>query len=110
MLDVGDRLLEELADVLVMERVDDAPPLPVTGHEPEVPEEPELVRHRGGLHGDRGRQGVHGTGAGMQTPEDPYPAGGGERLHRVREHADERLIQLVGCAALATMAHAAQIS
>ncbi len=110
MLDVGDRLLEELTDVLVMERVDNAPPVPVTGHQPEVPEKPELVRHGRGLHGDRGGQGIHRTRPGMQTAEDPDPTRRRKRLHRVREHADERLVQLVGCPALAAMAHAVEVS
>ena len=52
MLDVGDRLAEQLADMVVIEVGDDPAPVPTTHHEAEMTQQPQLVRHGGRLHLD----------------------------------------------------------
>lgn len=56
MLDVVNRLVEKLSDVIVVEPVDDAAAIAVTRDQPECAEEPELVRYRRLLHSNRSRQ------------------------------------------------------
>jgi hypothetical protein len=46
MLDVTDRLLEELTDVLVVQVIHDPPAVAAADHQPEMSEHPELMRHR----------------------------------------------------------------
>jgi hypothetical protein len=43
MVGVGHGLLEQLADVLVVQRVDDVAPDAPTGDEPEMPQDPQLM-------------------------------------------------------------------
>jgi hypothetical protein len=54
-LDVGDGLVEELADVVVVEG-DDVASFAVPGYEAEVPQQTKLMRDGRGLHPDRGGQ------------------------------------------------------
>ena len=53
MLDVGDGLLQQLADVIVVQRVDDAPSVAVPGDQPEMAQQAQLVRDGRALHADR---------------------------------------------------------
>jgi hypothetical protein len=55
-LDVRDGLVEELADVVVVEGVDDVASFAVPGYEAEVPQQTKLMRDGRGLHPHRGGQ------------------------------------------------------
>jgi hypothetical protein len=52
-LDVGHGLLEKLADVLVVQLIDDPTALALSGDKPKVAQDAQLVGDRGGLHFDR---------------------------------------------------------
>ena len=56
MLDVRDDLLEQVGDVVVVELVDDLAAVALAGDEPEVAQQPQLVRDRRALHADRLRE------------------------------------------------------
>ncbi len=45
-LDVADRLLEQMRDVIVVEVIDDASAVAVPDHEPEMTQQPQLMRYR----------------------------------------------------------------
>jgi hypothetical protein len=70
MLDVSDGLLEQLADVVVVQRVDDVASLAVTGDQAKMAQQPQLVRDRGRLHPDGGGELGHGARTGLQPAED----------------------------------------
>jgi hypothetical protein len=74
-LDMGDRLLERLADVIVVEVVDHAASVAVPDHEAQIAQQPQLMRHRRGLHPDRVGQLVDRTQPRAQPPEYPYRLG-----------------------------------
>ena len=84
MLDMEDRLIEQVGDVRVVERVDDAPAAPLADNEPEVAQHAQLVRHRRAFHLNRQGEFVHGAGAFAEPRENPNPARRCERLHRLR--------------------------
>jgi hypothetical protein len=52
-LDVVNRLVEQLSDVVVVKAVDNVAAVAVTGNQSERPQEPQLVRHRRLFHPDR---------------------------------------------------------
>ena len=54
-LDVADDLVEQVGDMVVVELVDDAAPVAAADHEPEMAQQPELVRDGRALHADRER-------------------------------------------------------
>jgi hypothetical protein len=80
---VRHRLLEQLRDVMVVERVVDPPALALPGHQAEVPEDPQLVGDGRAVHPDRGADLAHRARALVQAGEDPQPARGRQRLHRL---------------------------
>jgi hypothetical protein len=83
-LDMEDRLIEQVRDVRVMEGVDDAPPAPLADHETEVAKHAQLVRHRGALHPNGQGEFVHGAGSLSEPRENANPARRRKRLHRFR--------------------------
>src|SRR5467141_4485507 len=80
-----DRLLEQVRNVGVMERVNDAATVPLADDKAEMPKHPQLVRHRRALHPNPLRELVHGAGAVTQPSEDSHPARSCQRLHRLRD-------------------------
>ena len=92
MLDVADDLLEQVGDVVVVELVDDLAPVAAAGHEPEVAQQPELVRDGRALHPDRERDLVHRGRARVQASEDPQPARRRQRLDAVRGDLREAVV------------------
>ena len=70
MLDVSDGFLEQLADVVVVQCVDDVAPLAVAGDQAEVAQQAQLVRDRGGLHPDGRCELGDSAGTGLQPAED----------------------------------------
>lgn len=106
-LDVVDGLIEQLANVAVVEGVDNGPPGPVAVDQTEVTEKAQLVGHGGLLHIDRGRQLADRAGAVAEPGEDLKPArrcqrleSGGDRLGGVAVQLDGRVV-----ASLHAMAH-----
>jgi uncharacterized protein YbjT (DUF2867 family) len=45
-VDVGDDLLEQLSDVVVVQLVDHPAPVALADHQPEMAKQPQLMRHR----------------------------------------------------------------
>lgn len=108
-LDVRDRLIEEMRDVVVIEVVDNAAALAAADHEPKMAKQPQLVGNRGGFHPHCHRELVHARGARSEPTENPHPAGRRERLHCVRDHTSEIEIESIG-AAEPSMSHPPTIS
>jgi hypothetical protein len=84
MLDMEDRLIKQVRNVRVVEGVDDAPPLPLADHEPEVAKHTQLVRDRRAFHLNRDGEFVHGACAFAEPRENANPARRCKRLHRFR--------------------------
>ena len=82
-LDVADRLIEQLGDMRVVQRVDDPPPLTLTDDQTDVPQQPQLMRHSGLLHPDRDHELGHRMRTLTQLREDQHPARRRQPLHRV---------------------------
>ena len=101
MLDVGDRLVEQVRDVVVMQVVDDVTAVAPADDESEVAQDAELMGHRGRLHPYRLGQLADGLPAGAQPPQDSHPAGGRQRLHRVRHRRGEIRVEAFGVVPLA---------
>jgi hypothetical protein len=95
-LDVPDRLVEQVSDVVVVEVVHDVAAVAAAHDEAEVAKEPQLMGDGGGVHLDRRGQLGDGPGAGAKPAEDAHPARGGERLHRVGDGAREIGVEAVG--------------
>ena len=108
-LDVIDRLRDEIADVIVMQRINNSVAIAPTRHQAEMTQQPQLVRNRRCLQLHIPRELRHRTGRLSQPRKNPHPARRRERLHRLGDRAGEPEVQLV-CAAQASMSHAAQNS
>src|SRR3954449_11105893 len=104
-LDVRDGLFEQLADVVVVEVVDDAATVAVPDDKSEVTEQPQLVRDCGRLHLHGLRELVHGARASLEPAEYADAAGRRERLHRLGDDASERGIQLVAATVRLSVGH-----
>jgi len=70
-LHVGDGLLEQLGDVVVVEVVDDLTTVAPPDDEAQVTQDAQLVGDRRALHADVSSQLVDPAGAGGQSPENP---------------------------------------
>jgi hypothetical protein len=88
-LDMGDHLLEQVCDVVVVELVHDLTAVAAADDKPQMAQQAELVGDRGALHLDGARDLAHRRRAGVQPRKDAQPAGGGERLHALGGRADE---------------------
>src|SRR4051812_16772237 len=86
------RPAEQLGDVVVVELVDDLTTRAPARHEPEVAQQPKLVRDRRALHRDRDRDLVHRRRARVQAGEDAQPARGRQRLDAVGRHLREAVV------------------
>lgn len=110
-LDVIDRLRDEIADMVVVQRIDDPVAVAPTGHETEMTQEPQLMRDRRLLQLHIPRQLGHRTRRLSQPRENPNPARRGESLHRLRDlfreiGVDRREWQFL---AVLKMTHGAQL-
>ena len=72
-LDVADGLFQELADVVVVQVIDDLPALTPTDNKPKMTENAKLMRDSRGLHPDGGRELVDRGWTRMQLAEDAQP-------------------------------------
>ena len=84
-LDVVDRLSDEVANMVVVQRVDDTVAVAATGHETEMTKQPQLVRHRRLLQPDIACELGDRAGGLSQPRKDADSARRGERLHRLRD-------------------------
>lgn len=109
MLDMTDRSLQQLANVLVMQVVDDLPAIALARHEPKMAKHAQLLRDGRRLHRDRARELANTERAAAQLPENADAARRGERLHRVSDGLRERAIEFLS-SAKRTVCHAASIS
>lgn len=107
---MGDGLFEQLADVVVVQVIDDLAAVAATDHEPQMPQHAQLVRHRGGLHPDDRRKLVDRAGTGVQPPEDSQPARSGESLHRLGYGLCEADVELGGFVLIVAVSHVQQNS
>jgi hypothetical protein len=95
-LDVRDRFVEQMGDVIVVQVVDDAAPVATSDHEPEMAKQSQLVRDRRRLHFDRLGQLAHAQRARAQPAQDPHPARRGQRLHGVGDCTGEVQVKPIG--------------
>jgi hypothetical protein len=100
MLDVVDRLLEQVGDVRVMQGVDDGAPASLADDESEVAEEAQLVRDRRAFHLDGCGKLVDRAGTVAEAAEDTHPARSRQRLHCLRDLVRGRRIERRGCCVL----------
>ena len=99
-LGVRDRLGQQQAHVVVVQRVDHLAPLTLADDEPQVTEHAQLLGDGRLPHADGLGELADRTRAGRQPAEDPHPAGRRQRLHRLRHRArgvgrDQREIKFV---------------
>lgn len=80
-LNVEDRLVEQLSDMRVVQAIDDLLATPLADHEPEVAKRAQLVRDRRGLHPHRLSELADRARALLEAPEDLYATRAGEHLH-----------------------------
>ena len=104
MLDMADRGLQQLSDVVVVEVIEHLTPVAMADHEPEVPKHPQLLGDRRGRHLDRGGELVNTDGPTLQLTEDAYAAWSRESLHRISDRLRETGIELMRIAQ-ATVTH-----
>lgn len=100
-LDVGERLLQEIGDVRVVQGVEDVAPAALANDEPEMAQHPQLVGDRGLLHLQRVGQLTDAAGAVDQAREDLDPAARRERLHDLGDLGGDRRRGGGGCGEMA---------
>lgn len=110
MLDVRDSLLEQLPDVVIVQRVDHPAPLARAHHKSKMAKQPQLVRDRGGLHSDGVGQVIDRALPRVEVAEDAHPARRCQRLHRVGDHRSKRRVKTLDAGRVRAMAHTADIS
>jgi len=82
-LDVVQRLIEEVGNVRVVQCVDDTSAASLADDEPQMAEQAQLVRDRRGLHADRLGESVHRARSLAQASEDADATWCRQRLHRL---------------------------
>ena len=107
-LDVVDRLRDQIADVLVMQRVDDALAVSPPPDEAKVAEQTQLMRNRRLLQLDLAGKLAHRAGRLAQPHKNSDPARRGERVHRLGNLAGKLRVHACQYQRLAVieMAHA----
>lgn len=111
MLDVEDRLVDQVGNVAVVQGVADVPALALADHKAEMTEDAKLVGDRRGLHTDRRRKLVHRQPAVPQPREDTDTARRRQRLHRLGDLARRLPIDVDGArVAIDCVAHLTQSS
>ena len=94
------RLCEEHSDMVVVERVHDVAAPPGPNHEAQVAQHPQLLRNRRRLQVEIVRELADRHRARRKSTEDPHPARGRQRMHRLRNRVGilrrhERQLDLV---------------
>lgn len=89
-LDVPDRLVDQPRDVMVVERVDDAPAPALADHQATVSQELELMRDGGLFHPHCGDQLRNRLRPHTQPRQDQNPARRRERVHRLGDALGDR--------------------
>jgi deazaflavin-dependent oxidoreductase (nitroreductase family) len=84
MLDMPDRLVDQIRNMRIVQRVDDRTAASLTDDQAEMPQQAQLMRHRRPFHPDRLRKLSHAAGTLAQPRQDPHPARRRQRLHRLR--------------------------
>ena len=110
MLDVGDGLFEQLADMVVVKVIDHPAAVPTTNDEPEVAKQPQLLRYGRGLHADSHRKLVDRRWPHVQAPKDTQPTRRSERLHRLSDRPRKLRVEVRRITLNSTMSHAQQHS
>ena len=82
-----DRLGQQGTDVIVVQRIDHLPPVALAHHKTEVAEDPQLLRDGRLSHLDLARELADRARARTEATQDPHPARGRERLHRLRDRS-----------------------
>lgn len=95
MLDVGDRLLKQVRDMVVVQVVADVTPLAAPHDEAEMAQQTQLMRDGRRFHADGLRELVDAQRAAVQAAEDAHTAGGRKCLHGVGNRASEVGVELV---------------
>lgn len=94
MLNVEDRLVEQLGDVRVVQGVEDVLALPLADHESQLTQRAQLMRDGRGFHLHGLRELTHGARPLLEATEDLHAARRREHLHplghRPRELAVDR--------------------
>jgi hypothetical protein len=85
---VAESLLEEVEDVLVVQRVIDAASLTPPAHDSHRPHQAQLVRHRGLADADCVRQLVDAELTLGERVHDPQPRGIAEDAERIRQRVN----------------------
>lgn len=86
MLDVEDRLIEQLGDVGIVEPVDDLFAPPLADHKAEMPKLSQLMRHGRRLHAHGVRELADRADPILQSPEDLHPTGRRQNPHPLGDH------------------------
>ncbi len=103
MLDVGDRLVQQQTDVLIVQVVDHPAPVPEADDEAEMSQDSQLVGNRRSLHAHVGGQIGHGARTGTQPAENLYPAARRQRLHRLGDGGRSLAIQFISAEGVVTV-------
>jgi hypothetical protein len=104
MLDMRDRLIEQMRHVIVVQVVHDVTSIAPTDDEAEVTQDPQLVGYRRRFHPDGLGQLSDGLRATAEPTEDAHPAPRRQGLHGVGDRGGEVSIEALDVAQLA-MAH-----
>ena len=80
-----DRLVEQVGDVRIVERVNHAPAATLADNESEVAQHTQLVRNRRALHLNGLSELVHIAGSLTEPRQNPDTARSRKRLHRLRD-------------------------
>jgi hypothetical protein len=86
MLDMEDRLVEQLGDVRIVQPVKHVLAASLANHETEMAQLTQLVRNRRGLHPDSISELTDRAGPILQPPKDLHPTGGRKDPHPLRHH------------------------
>lgn len=106
-----DRLVEQVGDVRIVERVNHAPAVAHADNKSEVAQHTQLVRNGGSLHLNGFGELVHGAGSLTEPRQNPDTARGRERLHRLRDlPGGFRIDNGRSCVPLYPVAHRAMIA
>jgi hypothetical protein len=109
-LNVRDGFVEQLADVVVVQRIHHVPALAPAGDQPQMAQQAELVGDRRALHTDVLSQFADRARAGVKPSEDAQSARRSECLHRVGDDPREALVEFVGLALGSSVCHAQDYS
>jgi len=109
-LDVAHRLLDQLPDVLVVQRVVDAAAVALADDQAEMAKDAQLVGDRGAVHLDRGADLAHRCRSRVEVGEDAQAAGSRQCLHRLGNLPGYVAVEQVGRVGVSAVAHSIRIA